>query len=158
MDTLSEHYIYQCYLCVVVVQSPNHVWLFVTPWNMPGEVCPSSCTLHQWFHPAISSSDAFFSFCLSICILFYIYIYAAAAAKSLQSCPTLCDPIDSSPPGSAVPGILQARMLEWVAIPFSMNSLYCYSITVMEDDKCPRGILVVGGLGLFRDVSYHLFP
>ena len=43
----------------------------------------------------------------------------AAAAKSLQSCPILCDPIDSSPPGSAVPGILQARTLEWVAISFS---------------------------------------
>ena len=44
---------------------------------------------------------------------------AAAAAKWLQSCPTLCDPIDGSPPGSPVPGILQARMLEWVAISFS---------------------------------------
>ena len=44
---------------------------------------------------------------------------AAAAAKSLQSCPTLCDPIDGSPPGSPVPGILQARTLEWVAISFS---------------------------------------
>ena len=44
---------------------------------------------------------------------------ATAAAKSLQSCPTLCDPIDSSPPGSPVPGILQARTLEWVAISFS---------------------------------------
>ena len=44
---------------------------------------------------------------------------AAAAAKSLQSCPTLCNPIDSSPPGSRVPGILQARILEWVAISFS---------------------------------------
>ena len=43
----------------------------------------------------------------------------AAAAKSLQSCLTLCDPIDGSPPGSAVPGILQARTLEWVAISFS---------------------------------------
>ena len=43
----------------------------------------------------------------------------AAAAKSLQSCPTLCDPIGSSPPGSPVPGILQARTLEWVAISFS---------------------------------------
>ena len=43
----------------------------------------------------------------------------AAAAKSLQSCPTLCDPIDGSPPGSSVPGILQARTLEWVAISFS---------------------------------------
>ena len=44
---------------------------------------------------------------------------AATAAKSLQSCPTLCDPIDGSPPGSPVPGILQARTLEWVAISFS---------------------------------------
>ena len=44
---------------------------------------------------------------------------AAAAARSLQSCPTLCDPIDGSPPGSLVPGILQARTLGWVAISFS---------------------------------------
>ena len=44
---------------------------------------------------------------------------AAAAAKSLQSCPTLCNPIDGSPPGSPVPGILQVRILEWVAISFS---------------------------------------
>ena len=44
---------------------------------------------------------------------------AAAAAKSLRSCPTLCDPIDGSPPGFPVPGILQARILEWVAISFS---------------------------------------
>ena len=44
---------------------------------------------------------------------------SAAAAKSLQSCPTLCNPIDGSPPGSPVPGILQARTLEWVAISFS---------------------------------------
>ena len=44
---------------------------------------------------------------------------AAAAAKSLQSCPTLCGPIDGSPPGSPVPGILQARTLEWVVISFS---------------------------------------
>ena len=49
---------------------------------------------------------------------------AAAAAKSLQSCPTLCDPIDGSPPGSSVPGILQARTLEWVAISFS-NAWKC---------------------------------
>ena len=54
------------------------------------------------------------------CLLFIpIHIAAAAAAKSLQSCPTLCDPIDGSPPGSRIPGILQARTLEWVAISFS---------------------------------------
>ena len=52
--------------------------------------------------------------------LFHAHSFvAAAAAKSLQSCPTLCDPIDGSPPGSPVPGILQARTLEWVAISFS---------------------------------------
>ena len=49
----------------------------------------------------------------------YRYVLAAAAAKSLQSCPTLCDPRDGSPPGSPIPGILQARTLEWVAISFS---------------------------------------
>ena len=59
----------------------------------------------------------------SLCIIGPTFIHlpavAAAAAKSLQSCPTLCDPIDGSPPGSPVPGILQARTLEWVAISFS---------------------------------------
>ena len=50
---------------------------------------------------------------------FHSRVTAAAAAKSLQSCPTLCDPVDGSPPGSHVPGILQARTLEWVAISFS---------------------------------------
>ena len=55
-------------------------------------------------------------------ILYLLNLYApaaAAAAKSLQSCPTLCNPIDGSPPGSPIPGILQARTLEWIAISFS---------------------------------------
>ena len=51
--------------------------------------------------------------------MFVLNSAAAAAAKLLQSCPTLCDPRDGSPPGSPVPGILQARTLEWVAISFS---------------------------------------
>ena len=54
--------------------------------------------------------------CVCLCIDIYIYVYAA---KSLQLCLTLCDPIDDSPPGSAIPGILQARTLEWVAISLS---------------------------------------
>ena len=65
--------------------------------------------------------------CLVKAMVFPVVMYGceswmvkkAAAAKSLQSCPTLCDPIDGSPPGSPVPGILQARTLEWVAISFS---------------------------------------
>ena len=52
-------------------------------------------------------------------LLFNMLSAAAAAAKSLQSCPTLCDPIDGSPSGSPIPGILQARILEWLAISFS---------------------------------------
>ena len=59
------------------------------------------------------------------CYLIFMFLTfdsAAAAAKSLQSCPTLCDPIDSSPPGSPFPGILQARILEWVAMPSSRGS------------------------------------
>ena len=61
-------------------------------------------------------------FCLLSPTVFYLNhagVLAAAAAKTLESCPTLCDPIDGSPPGSPIPGILQARTLEWVAISVS---------------------------------------
>ena len=57
-----------------------------------------------------------FVFLISFVVL---HLAAAAAAKSLQSCPTLCDPVDGSPQGSAIPGIIQARTLKWVAISFS---------------------------------------
>ena len=158
----------------------------------PG-VCPSSCPLNRWCHPAISSSVVPFSSCpqpfptsgsfpvsqlftsgsqnigapasasvllmniqgwlplgwtvwISLrskglsrvfsnttvqrhwCSAFFMVQLSAtavaAAAKSLQSCPTLCDPIDSSPPGFPIPGILQARILEWVAISFSISHSY----------------------------------
>ena len=65
------------------------------------------------------------TYIISICFIIYEMSFAitaaaaAAAAKSLQSCPTLCDPIDGGPLGSSVPGILQARTLEWVAKSFS---------------------------------------
>ena len=62
-----------------------------------------------------TSSLVFFTSCIWITLTCTL----AAAAKLLQSCPTLCDPIDGSPPGSPAPGILQARTLEWVAISFS---------------------------------------
>ena len=66
---------------------------------------------------AFSLSVDFYLFQLSTTK--FIFLQAAAAPKSLQLCPTLCDPIDGSPPGSPIPGILQARTLEWVAISFS---------------------------------------
>ena len=73
---------------------------------------------------------------------------AAAAAKSLQSCPTLCDPIDSSPPGSSVPGILQARILEWVAISFSNACMRAIASVVSDSvrpmDSSPPGSSIHG--------------
>ena len=67
---------------------------------------------------------------------------AAAAVKSLQSYPTLYDPRDSSPPGSPVPGILQARKLEWAAISFSMHESekWTGSRSVMSDSSRPHGL------------------
>ena len=55
-------------------------------------------------------------------------MWPAAGAKLLQSCPTLCSPIDGSPPGSSVPGILQARILEWAAISFSNTCMHAKSL------------------------------
>ena len=66
----------------------------------------------------------------SLCIKFLKWLLRCyvATAKSLQSCPTLCNPIDGSPPGSPVPGILQARTLEWVAISFSNAWKWSHSV------------------------------
>ena len=82
----------------------------------------------------------------------HLIIPAAAAAKSLQSCPTLCDPIDGSSPGSPVPGILQARTLEWVAISFSnawkwkvkMKSLSCVQLLAAPRTAAHQAPLPVG--------------
>ena len=77
--------------------------------------------------------------CLVKAMVFPVVMYAAAAAaKSLQSCWTLCDPIDSSPPGSPVLGILQARILEWVAISFSNVVMYRCENWTIKKAECRR--------------------
>ena len=97
----------------------------------------SMCVNLNWipycdFVDSTTSDSVFMVLHISVLIVFSFHYYlfimenvenvaaaaATAAAKLLQSCPTLCDPIDGSPPGSPVPGILQARTLEWVAISF----------------------------------------
>ena len=91
--------------------------------------CPTLCDPIDGSPPGSAVREVFQARVLEwVAIAFSRQIYpaaasAAAAAKSLQSCPTLCDPIDGSPPGSAVPGILQARTLQWVAISFSKITL-----------------------------------
>ena len=77
-------------------------------------------------HGVTKSRTRLSDFCVCVCFVYSCHLFltssasvaAATAAKSLQSCPTLCDPIDGSPLGSSFPGILQARILEWVAISF----------------------------------------
>ena len=73
--------------------------------------------------------------------MYKVIVAATATAKLLQSCPTLCDPIDGSPPGSAVPGILQARTLEWVAISFS-NKIINFNL----NQQCRHGCSVCPNL------------
>ena len=70
------------------------------------------------------------------------YFFKSAAAKSLQSCPTLCDPIDGSPPGSPVPGILQARTVEWLPFPSPMHESekWKWSCSVVSDSSRPHGL------------------
>ena len=73
----------------------------------------------------------------------YYILWPAAAAKSLLSCPTLCDPIDSSPPGSAIPGILQARTPEWVAISFS--NAWKWKVKVKGESKVTQSCPTLSG-------------
>ena len=82
-----------------------------------------------------------FTYLFNMC---FICVYAAATAKSLQSCPTLCNPIDSSPPGSPVPGILQARVLEWGAIAFSNVYASCVQYFVTLWIVTCQGHLYIG--------------
>ena len=71
-------------------------------------------------------------------VFLMIYSAVAAAATLLQSCPTLCNPIDDSPPGLPVPGILQARTPEWIAISFS--NAWKWSCSVVSDSSPPHGL------------------
>ena len=99
------------------------------------------CSQYYWF----SEKSRFFASSLMLALAIFIYPFThsippaniqflpavPAAAKSLQSCLTLCDPIDGSPPGSPIPRILQARTLEWVAISFSKEKLACEMSVIM---------------------------
>ena len=99
--------------------------------NFLEEICSLSHSIVFLYFFALITEEGFFSspcyslqFCIQMDISFlfsfaFSLFAAAAAAKSLQSCLTVCDPIDGSPAGSPVPGILQARILKWVAISFS---------------------------------------
>ena len=98
----------------------NFVFIFITLGGGSKKMCCNLCQkvlrlcfpLRLLYYPALHLG-------LQSTLSLFLCLVLAAAAKSRQLCPTLCDPIDGSPPGSAVPGILQARTLEWIAISFS---------------------------------------
>ena len=98
------NFLLQCMKVKMKVKSLSRVQLLATPWTAAYQAPPSMGFSRQeyWSGVPLPSPS--------------LITAVAAAAKSLQSCLTLCDPIDSSPPGSPVPGILQARTLEWGAI------------------------------------------
>ena len=99
---LVDSFLSRCFFifCMSLGSFPENFFIIFT--SFTGEL------VHRALHIVLPE----WNFHIYPCIVF-------AAAKSLQSCPTLCNPIDSSPPGSPIPGILQARTLEWVAISFS---------------------------------------
>ena len=126
-----------------ILQPP---WYFSLPYKkyiqshfdkFPPQICSDSLVSHlsEWHHRSGVHARHMHVFSL---LHSHCHCPAAAAAKSLQSCPTLCDPIDGSPPGSSVHGIFQARVLEWVAISFSnawkwkvtVKSLSCVRLLV----------------------------
>ena len=125
---------YWSYFCPVIgrtinnlptIHPPFRVWapsLYLADAQWSGAAC---------FQKAITSKTLKNVFCRD-----------TAAAKLLQSCPTLCDPIDGSPPGSPIAGILQARTLEWVAISFSMHESekWKWSRSVMSDSSRLHGL------------------
>ena len=108
------------------------------PWNSPDKNTGVGC--HPVLQGILPTRDRTPHV---LCLLhwqvgFLPLVPPAAAAKSLHSCPILCDPIDSSPPGSSVPGIFQAGTLEWVAISFS--SAWKWNHSVMPDSEQPHGV------------------
>ena len=113
----------------------NSIWqLKITAYQNKSHLQDKSSVIcFQHFIHAVLIVFIFFTFELII----RLWMSAAAAAKSLQSCPTLCDPIDGSPSGSAVPGILQARTLEWVAISSSNAWKWKWSRSVVSSCSDP---------------------
>ena len=76
--------------------------------------------------------------CVCVCVCVCVYIYDNAAAMFIQLCPTLCDPVDCSPPGSSYHGILQGRILEWVAMPSSKGSFRPRYLTRVSNSLAGR--------------------
>ena len=112
-------YIHECIYIYIYI----HMFTYISKTHISYIVSLLNWAQIYWWSPTVSSLIAQNDY-TGVCVHIWMHIYvqyaaAAAAAKLLQSCPTLCDPRDGSLPGSPVPGILQARTLEWVVISFS---------------------------------------
>jgi len=122
------HFLLQCMKVTIKTEVAQSCWTLSDPmdWSLPGSPVHGIFQAKEYWS-GVPSPSPFLRLALrkplalegSPAVMLSLSFAAAAAAKSLQSCPTLCDPIDGSPPGSPVPGILQVRTLEWAAISFS---------------------------------------
>ena len=124
--------------CSFKVASSNECWkfnLFIFKWWDLGESGLPWKYVHLSSKTEVNRCYLPQALCISLKWSFTKVTNAAAAPKSLQSCPTLCDPIDSSPPSSPVPGILQARTLEWLPFPSPMleSEKWKWSRSVVSD-------------------------
>ena len=114
----AQVFVWTCLHFIGISNQRYHFWDIYFPVSLYKKL---SNHFPEWLYYFTSSPEGneWSSLCIPAGIWWHYFSSAAAAAKSLQLCPTLCDPIDGSLPGSPVPGILQARILEWVAISFS---------------------------------------
>ena len=134
LPTIIDLHAIHLYVCAALLLS--RVRLFAAPWTRAHQASMSMGFSRQEYWSGVPSPSPKDSRPRDQTLISCIHLHAAAAAKLLQSQPTLCDPIDGSPPGSPVPGILQARTLEWVAISFSnawkwkVKSLSCVRLLV----------------------------
>ena len=127
------------------------------PWNFPGKNTGVGCHfLLQGILPTEGSNLHFLGL-LHRFGRFFTTEPAAAAAKSLQSFPTLCDPRDSSPPGSPIPGILQARTLEWVAIAFSNAWKWKVKVKSLETPNSLYSILILPAAWTSQPCTSHFY-
>ena len=132
-------------LCYCLIHMVSSVFFHLVPSPLIVDLCPFllfirkkdiSLTHHYQFKTVMLATPP-----KEEIKVFMSSMATAAAAKSLQSCPTLCNPIDGSPPGSTIPGILQARTLEWVAISFSNAWKWKVKVkSVMSDSLQPHGL------------------
>ena len=119
-------------------------WYFISQLKMEQQKHMSE--LHSSINHLNNFDESYHGFQIELISLIFC-VYMVCYAKSLQSCPTLCDPIDGSLPGSPIPGILQARTLEWVAVSLcSLDVVYSFAKSLLHDSISLKNVILGSGV------------